>query len=224
VNDADRRPTVLIIDVDLDIVEVVSAVLGDEGYDVSAIDAIDGETIARAIGQLEPDCILLDSVDAVEYGEAWRTAARIHGRGRPIPTVMFTAHVRDIEEAKEGTTDRSVGAGFASIVPKPFHLDELLEAVEQAVGQGAAFDRSLVAERARTRQLVKGLTKAGAIDIAPSKRREWANFRNATGDEMQLYWWQRAGQYLVARYDADGERLEGVGRFFDLEDAVQAAT
>jgi len=37
-SDTDRRPTVLVIDIDLDIVEVVSAVLGDEGYEVTAVD------------------------------------------------------------------------------------------------------------------------------------------------------------------------------------------
>lgn len=194
VNDTDRRPIVLIIDIDLDIVEVVTAVLGDEGYEVTAIDTIDGDKIARTIGQLEPDCILLDSVNPVEYGEAWRTAAQIRGRGRPIPTVMFTAHIRDIKEAMQAATDRALGAGFAAIVPKPFRLDELLAPVETAVGQGVAFNRSAVAEHARTRELVKQLANAGAMDIAPSKRREWANFRNAAGDEMQLYWWQRAGQ------------------------------
>ena len=223
-SETDRKPTVLVIDIDLDIVEVVNAVLGDEGYEVTAVDTTDADTIARAIGQLEPDCILLDSVSPLEYGEAWQTAARIHGRGRPIPTVMFTAHIRDIKEAMERTTDRSMGAGFAAIVPKPFRLDELLAAVESAVGQGVVFNRSAVAERGRTRQLVKRLQQAGATDIAPSKRREWANFRNAAGDEMQLYWWQRAGQYLVARYNPDGERLEALGRFFDLNDAVQAAS
>ena len=223
-SETDRKPTVLVIDIDLDIVEVVNAVLGDEGYEVTAVDTTDADTIARAIGQLEPDCILLDSVSPLEYGEAWQTAARIHGRGRPIPTVMFTAHIRDIKEAMERTTDRSMGAGFAAIVPKPFRLDELLAAVESAVGQGVVFNRSAVAERGRTRQLVKRLQQVGAIEIAPSKRREWANFRNAAGDEMQLYWWQRAGQYLVARYNPDGERLEALGRFFDLNDAVQAAS
>src|SRR5437868_10304965 len=170
--ETDTPPTVLVIDIDLDIVEVVSAVLGDEGYEVTAVDTADADTIARAIGQLEPDCILLDAVEPLEYGEAWQTAARIHARGRPIPTVMFTAHIRDIKEAMEATTERSVGAAFAAIVPKPFRLDELLAAVESAVGRGVAFNRSQVAERTRTRQLVKQLTKAGAIDIAPSKRRE----------------------------------------------------
>lgn len=218
------KPHVLIIDDDLDIVEVVSAVLGDEGYEVAALQTTTGDAIARAIGQSEPDCILLDSVEAAEYGEAWQTAARIHARGRPIPTVMFTAHVRDVAEAEEGTSDRSRHAAFAAVLSKPFHVDELLRAVEQAVGTSVPFNHSAAAEQERTRRLVDRLRHAGATDIAPSQRREWANFSNAVGDEMQLYWWQGAGQYLVARYNADGDRLEGVGRFFDLEDAVHAAT
>ena len=41
---------------------------------------------------------------------------------------------------------------------------------------------------------------------------------------MQLYWWQAAGAYLVARYMADGARLELVGHYFGLEAAIRAAT
>lgn len=219
-----HRRGVLVIDDDHDLVEVVSAVLGDEGYEVTALEITTDEAIARAIGQLEPDCILLDSVESTGYGDAWRTAARIHGRGRPIPTVMFTAHLGDVAEAQEGTSDRAQSAAFAALLPKPFHLDDLLDAVERAVGQSVPFNRSAKAERIRTRQLVERLREAGAVDIAPSQRREWANFRNAAGDDLQLYWWQTAGQYLVARYNAEGDRLEVIGRFFDLEDAVQAAT
>jgi hypothetical protein len=41
---------------------------------------------------------------------------------------------------------------------------------------------------------------------------------------MQLYWWQAAGAYLVARYGTDGARLELVGHYYGLEAAIRAAT
>jgi hypothetical protein len=41
---------------------------------------------------------------------------------------------------------------------------------------------------------------------------------------MQLYWWQAAGAYLVARYSTDGARLELVGHYYGLEAAIRAAT
>lgn len=215
---------ILIIDDDRDVGEVVTAILSDEGYDVTTLDHISDESVRAAIGRLEPDCILLDGVEAVEYAEAWATAAELSHRPRPIPTVMFTAHWTDAAEAREATSKRAADAGFTAVLRKPFHLDELVDTVERAVATSVPFNHSERAEHARTKELVARLTEAGARDVRPSTRREWANFRNADGDEMQLYWWQSAGAYLVARYSTDGARLELVGHYFGMEAAIRAAT
>ena len=60
--------------------------------------------------------------------------------------------------------------------------------------------------------------------MRPSARREWANLRNAAGDDMRLHWWQAAGAYLVAHYSADGARIELVGHYYGLDAAIRAAT
>jgi DNA-binding NtrC family response regulator len=52
-------PRILVIDDDRDMGEVVTAVLGDEGYQVTVLEHISDETVRAAIGSLEPDCILL---------------------------------------------------------------------------------------------------------------------------------------------------------------------
>jgi len=215
---------ILVIDDDRDIGEVVTAILGDEGYDVTTLDHISDETVRAAIGRLEPDCILLDGVEAVEYAEAWATAAELSHRPRPIPTVMFTAHSADAAEALEAMSKRAAEAGFTAVLRKPFHLDELVATVGRAVATSVPFNHSERAEHARTEELTARLNAAGARDVRPSARREWANFRNADGDEMQLYWWQASGAYLVARYSTDGARLELVGHYFDLDAAIRAAT
>jgi CheY-like chemotaxis protein len=215
---------ILVIDDDRDVGEVVTAILSDEGYDVTTLDHISDETVRAAIGRLEPDCILLDGVEAVEYAEAWATAAELSHRPRPIPTVMFTAHPTDAAEALEATSERAIEAGFTAVLRKPFHLDELVATVERAVARSVPFNHSERAEHGRTEELVAGLTAAGARDVRPSARRQWANFRNAAGDEMQLYWWQAAGAYLVGRYSPDGARLELVGHYFGIDAAIRAAT
>lgn len=221
----EREPLkVLVVDDDHDIGEVVGAILGDEGYEVTVLDQISDDAIRAAIGRLEPDCILLDGAQAVEYAESWATASDVRSRRRPIPTVMFTAHTLDAREAEQGQSQRAVAAAFTAVLPKPFHLDELLATVAGAVAQTKPFNHSLAAERGRTDELVTRLTAAGALDVRPSTQREWANFVNASGEEMQLYWWQSAGAYLVARYTADGARVTVVGHFYDLESAIRAAT
>jgi CheY-like chemotaxis protein len=223
---ADERggARILVIDDDHDVGEVVAAILGDEGYDVTTLERISDEAVRAAIGRLEPDCILLDGAEATEYAEAWVTAADVRHRQRPIPTVMFTAHSIDAAEALDATSKRAAEAGFTAVLRKPFHLDELVATVERAVATSVPFNQSERAEHGRTEELVARLTAAGARDVRPSARREWANFRNAAGDEMQLYWWQAAGAYLVARYSTDGARLELVGHYYGLEAAIRAAT
>jgi CheY-like chemotaxis protein len=216
-------PRILVIDDDRDVGLVVTAILEDEGYQVTTLDHISDEAVRAAIGRIEPDCILLDGAEAVEYAEAWATAADVRHRPRPIPTVMFTAHSMDAAEASQATSERAIEAGFAAVLRKPFHLDELIATVQRAVAQAVPFNQSEGAEHGRTEELVARLTGAGATDVRPSARREWANFRNPAGDEMQLYWWQAAGAYLVARYSTDGARLELLGNYFALDDAIGAA-
>ena len=159
--------SVLCVDDDRDIAEVVQAILTDEGYDVSCLYELADDALFRAAGRLEPDVVLLDSSSATDYAGAWGLAAELHRRSRPVPVVMFTAHVGSADEAEEGTSPRSTEAAFAAIVRKPFHLDELIEAVATAAGHSVPFDRSRGAETERTEALVKALEARGATEVRP---------------------------------------------------------
>lgn len=214
---------VLVVDNDPDISQLVTAILSDEGYAVTTLPDTDQRSVAGAVGRLEPDCILLDSADGPAFGESWDAAAYLSRRERAVPTVMFTAHVQAVDEARDRSSDRAVEANFAGIVPKPFALDELLDAVERAAGRSKRFDRSEAADRTRTTQLVEQLRDAGATDIRTSERREWATFVSPHDDRIyQIYWWQRKGVYMIGRYDNDA-RLEMVGQFFERSAAIEAA-
>jgi CheY-like chemotaxis protein len=216
------RPTVLCIDDDRDLVELVEAVLADEGYAVSSLYSVDDDELARVLGRLEPDVILLDSGSHVDYAPGWALAAEIRRRGRPVPVVMFSAHRMDTIEAQEGSSERARMADFAAILPKPFEIDDLLSAVARAVGRSTPFDRSTVGDERRTEALVRALAARGATDIKTSKMREWALFRDHQGSLLQLYWWQQRGVYHVGRYGEDG-RLAPLGQFTDLDAAIHAA-
>jgi CheY-like chemotaxis protein len=213
---------ILLVDNDEDVTEIVSAILIDEGYAVSALDQTDHESIAAAVGQLEPDCILLDSAEGPEFGGSWSEAAYMSRRARAVPAVMFTAHADAVLEARRAESQRARDARFAAVVPKPFTLDELLDAVGAAAGRSQRFDRSEDADDRRTRELVEQLRAAGATDIRTSERREWATFVSPRDERIyQLYWWQRLGVYIVGRYDDDA-RLERVGQFFERGAAIAA--
>ncbi len=216
------RPSILCVDDDRDVVEVVQAILEDEGYAVSCLYDLTDDALLRTIGRLEPDAVMLDGFAATSFGDSWDLAAGIRNRPRPVPVVMFTAHARDVAEAEEATTDRAKEAGFAAILPKPFSLDELVETVARAVGRSEPFDRSRGAEESRTRELVRELEARGATEVRPSKMREWALFRDRDGAWRQLYWWQGRGLYQLGRYQENGE-LVMIGQFIDRAAALELA-
>jgi hypothetical protein len=91
------------------------------------------------------------------------------------------------------------------------------------VGQSVPFDASSVADAARTAALVARLEGAGARDVRPGTRREWATFTAPDGACVQLYWRQRDGTYHVVRCAAPDHAFERIGRFADLDAAVALA-
>lgn len=221
---ADAAPyRVLVIDDDGDVADVVAAILTDDGYAVSTLVEISHDSLFATVGRLEPDCILLDGSSQVEYGSSWADAARLADRERSVPTIMFSAHSSDVREAQEAESERALGADFAAVLGKPFHLDELLAAVATACDRSEPFNHSAEGDRGRTVALARRLRELGATDIRTSDQREWATFRVKDVDAVrQLYWWQRMGVYLVGSYDQEGA-LTRIGQFFELEAALAAA-
>jgi DNA-binding response OmpR family regulator len=224
-NTAPQAPKhrVLCVDDDRDVAEIVQAILTDEGYEVSCLYDVSGDKFQRVLGQLEPDCVLLDGSGRIDFGLGWAEAASARERRRQIPVVMFTSHLAAAAEADEGASSRAQAAGFSGVVRKPFSLDELLATVAAAVGRSEPFLRTAEAEAARTAELVAKLEQFGATDIEPSRRREWATFRSPDGHLTQLYWWQARGVYQVGRYDDEEGHLRMLGQFTDRDAAIDIA-
>lgn len=214
---------VLVADNDPNIADLVQAILTDEGYEVAIVHETDHAAITAAVGQAEPDCILLDGADGPDYGGSWTEAAYLASRRRPVPTVMFSGHSAAVHEALEGTSARAQAAAFAAVIGKPVSIDALLDAVATATGSSIRFERTEAAERVRTEELIEALQAAGAHDIRTSNRREWATFTSPSDKRIyQLYWWQRLGRYIVGRYD-DEARLELIGHYLERNEAIEAA-
>jgi len=214
---------VLLIDDDHDLAAMVRAVLTDEGYHVSVLADVNAAAVRAAVGAQEPDCVLLDGEGAIGYGVSWSAASWMRERERPIPTVMFTVDAVAVHEARARQTARSQAAGFSSVLPKPFDLDDLLDAVARAVGQAAPVDRSAAGDDARTAALAERLRAAGATDVRTSRRQEWAAFRTPTGVDAQLYWSPGEGVYHLTWTDPTGRRLRPIGQFHDLAAALAVA-
>ena len=117
---------VLVVDDDEPIADLLSTVLGEEGYEVRVVG--NGREALAVVHWWRPDLILLDLVMRDMDGWAFRAEQRRNGFA-DLPVLLVTAanHV-----------DADAEALAAPVLSKPFDLDELLRRVECLLSRGAA--------------------------------------------------------------------------------------
>lgn len=113
-------PTILVVDDDQTVQDVIVEALTEEGFRVIA--APNGRAALEKLGSVDIDLILLDYnmpvMDGPEFARVYR-ASRVH----PAPIVLITANGRARAAALE------IGAqGFIS---KPFEIDHLIDVAQQ---------------------------------------------------------------------------------------------
>ncbi len=119
--------TILAVDDDIDILELVEVSLTADGFNV--ITASDGRGALENARDYEPDLILLDlmmpEMDGFEVIEKLRSDAKT----RTIPVIMLTA--------KAQTREKILGlqSGADDYITKPFQLDELTARIEAVLGR-----------------------------------------------------------------------------------------
>ena len=132
---AQARDVVLIVEDDADIGDLLVDLLTDEGYAVALLRSRREESVQDAVGRLHPDCVLLDGAVPGSYDRSWDDAAWISAQTTPVPVIMFSADGAASDEAKANLSERSRAAGFASVLSKPFEVDDLLRMIAAAVNQ-----------------------------------------------------------------------------------------
>lgn len=119
------RPTVLVIDDDRDILDLIEIVLKQEGYEVQL--AHNGQTALAMYAQHKAALILLDMRMPVMDGWAFeKEFRRRHDNETPI-VVMSAA---------ESAAQRAEQVGAENYLGKPFDLSELKAVVAQYVLRG----------------------------------------------------------------------------------------
>lgn len=120
VSDVDRK-CVLVIDDDLPIRGMLAAALRQQGYQVLL--AGDGAEGQRALTIHHPDVVLLDL--AMPDVNGWDFLQRLQETGHigRVPIVVVSAHLRVEPQAL-------LQMGVSAILPKPFHLPDLLQLIE----------------------------------------------------------------------------------------------
>ena len=114
--------TVLIVDDETVLREVVGDVLRDEGY--AAVLAADGREALDLLASERPDLVLMDVMMPGLDGREAYLAMRSHPDLPAVPVVMTSAAVGP---------DR-LDPSIAGYLPKPFDLDRLLDLVASLIG------------------------------------------------------------------------------------------
>jgi CheY-like chemotaxis protein len=116
---------VLVVEDDPSIREVISDVLEDKGFRV--LPAVNGSDALRQLDTVRPDVVVLDLLMPVMHGWAFMETYLQKTGGAPIPIVVVS-----VNPALPRSYNR---LGVASVVSKPFNVDILAQAVEQASAQ-----------------------------------------------------------------------------------------
>ncbi|MDQ1534293.1 MAG: two-component system, OmpR family, alkaline phosphatase synthesis response regulator PhoP [Actinomycetota bacterium] len=119
--------SILIVDDDQDIRELVSFKLEQLGFEVHS--ESDGETGLAAVMELHPDLVLLDwmmpKLTGVEVCRLLRDGAENVG----VPVILLTAR------AQEADIERGFAAGADDYIVKPFSPRELASRVEAVLSR-----------------------------------------------------------------------------------------
>ncbi len=126
------RSKILIIDDDVDIQEVMSAILEQEGHEVLV--AADGEEGFAKAKEIQPDLIILD-VMMTSQDEGFQTAYRLKADPdlAEVPIVMITS----VSRVTGFTFDKDRDEDFLPVsdfIEKPVSKKQLLDAVRRLLG------------------------------------------------------------------------------------------
>ena len=123
---APLRPTVMVVDDEPRVLEVLEKILGEEGYLV--VTAASGERALALAAEASPDLIVLDIVMPGMDGVA--TLRELRRRGQRSPVIMLTAQ-GTVQTAREAMV-----LGAHDYITKPFNLEFLKSALREGLQDG----------------------------------------------------------------------------------------
>jgi CheY-like chemotaxis protein len=115
--------TVLIVDDEFGIAELLEAILADEGHVV--VTAANGRQGLARLDETNPDLVILDFMMPVMDGPAMLKAMVSDERRAAIPVLMMSSM------PEEAVAERC--SGYVEFLRKPFRLSEATKAVERVL-------------------------------------------------------------------------------------------
>lgn len=117
------KKNVLIVDDDKSILDSLSLVLRESGYNVQAI--IKGEQALKTVNLNHPDLILLDVLMSGKDGREICKSIKADEKTKDIPVIMISAHPTAFKNLEK--------IGADDFLSKPFELDDLLKKIEKYI-------------------------------------------------------------------------------------------
>jgi CheY-like chemotaxis protein len=119
--------TVLVVDDEFGIVDVLETILTDEGYRV--LTACNGKQGLATLSEETPEVILLDFMMPILGGGDMLRAMAAEPAYQRIPVIMMSALSEDVVARK--------CKGYAAFLHKPFRAATVLSTVARVLGAGA---------------------------------------------------------------------------------------
>ena len=119
------KKKILVMEKDDSILEIVSYVLKDAGYNVKALNAEDG--MYEQVITYKPDAILLDIIAPSTKGTEVCNTLKEDQKTKHIPVIVYSTHAKIAQTIKQVCADE--------VLPKPFDIDELLGVIETYVAR-----------------------------------------------------------------------------------------
>lgn len=116
------KQKILVLDDDEDILNVISYILTDKGYEVETLSG--GEEIFQAIGRFHPDLVLMDVMLGDMDGRMICKELKHQCETSALPVILISAS-HDLAQSL-----RQDGAPN-DFIAKPFDIDNLIKKVEQ---------------------------------------------------------------------------------------------
>jgi DNA-binding response OmpR family regulator len=119
-------PTVLVVDDEFGIVDVLDTILTDEGYRV--LTACNGKQGLTRLSEEKPDVILLDFMMPILSGGQMLRAMASESAYQRIPVVMMSSLTEEVVAAR--------CTGYAAFLHKPFRVTVVLSTVARILDRG----------------------------------------------------------------------------------------
>jgi len=146
--------TILVVDDELGIRDLLSEILNDEGH---TIELAENAAQARAVrARLRPDLVLLDiwmpDTDGVSLLKEWASSGQLN-----MPVIMMSGHAT-IDTAVEATR-----IGATAFLEKPITLQKLLKAVDTGLNKPMVSAPAALASKLHTVSATADLTVEAAM-------------------------------------------------------------